>query len=199
MKRSLIAIDAPVAAILFANIAALSTAWIAGWGLGELFRLYWIELVAVGVVAFFQIRSARRPGALAKSRGYQGIFFVAHFGTFCVAYGALLSSILDERWEVEPLFWLVVMIPAAALAGAHVIVYRVDFLRREAAFVSSMEAMFLPYLRVLPVQTPLVVAAAILPANISGPSAAILFALGKTVADLATYVVRRRRIDPDRT
>ena len=186
-------IDMSMAAILAANAVVIVTAWSAGWGLGELFRLYWLELVIVGIVALFQIRYARRPGALAKSRGYQGIFFVAHYGTFCVAYGAILSSILKDRWEVGAIYWLVVMIPAAALAIAHVVAFRVDFLRREAAFVSSLQAMLLPYARVAPVQAPLILAAALLPADISARGAAILFALGKTAADVAILIARRRR------
>ncbi len=187
-----IASNLPLIAILLANLIALATAGAAGWGLGELFRLYWIELAAVGVVALFQIRFARRPGALGKSRGYQGIFFVAHYGTACVAYGAIMSSILGSRWTVEPIFWLVVWIPALALIVAHVVAFRVDFLRREAALVSSMQAMLLPYARVLPVQAPIILAAALLSADLPARSAAVLFALGKTVADFGLYAARRR-------
>jgi len=192
MRQITISIHAPTIAISLANGVVLITAWFAGWGLGELFRLYWLELVIVGVAALFQIRCARRPGALDKSRGYQGIFFVAHYGTFCIAYGAMLSSILKSRWEVESLYWLVVIIPTAALALAHAVAFRVDFLRRDAAFVSSMQAMLLPYVRVLPVQAPLILVAALLPTDIPATSAAILFALGKTAADVAVHWARRK-------
>jgi len=192
MKQATITIDAPMTALILSNAVASVTAWVAGWGLGELFRLYWFELVAVGVVALFQIRTARRPGPFVKSRGYQGIFFVAHYGTFCVAYGATMSAILGARWDVEPVFWLVVWIPVIALCGARAIEFRIDFLRREAAFVSPMQAMVLPYLRVVPVLAPIAIAAAALPESLPATAIAVLLSLGKLAAEAAAYGLRRR-------
>lgn len=181
-------------ALIAANSVAVVTAAVAGWTLGDLFRLYLIELVAVGAIALAQMRRAAKPGALAKSRGYQAIFFVAHYGSFCVFYLALLPWLVADFGAVAEYYWLIVWIPAAALAAAHVVSYQHDYLAREAVRISPLQAMFLPYARELPVHLLVILAAAILSGSVPAHQAAIGFALGKTLLDVITHISLHRRL-----
>jgi hypothetical protein len=192
MPRPLLFTPSAVA-LLAANATALLTAALAGWSLGDLFRLYWFELIALGFLTLAQIHYARRPGALAKSRGYQSIFFVAHYGTFCVMYYAILPSLLGGRWADGPHFWLTVGIPAAALGAAHFAAFRLDFLRVEAPHVSAIQAMLLPYAREVPVHLPLLAVAMFLPEDLPSLKVTLLFAFGKTLADVAVLRLRQSR------
>lgn len=181
-------------ALIAANAVAVLTAAIGGWTLGDLFRLYLIELVVVGLVTLLQIRTASKPGAFAKSRGYLLIFFIAHYGSFCVFYLALLPQIVADFGAVAPNFWIVVAVPAAALAAAHAVSYVADYLPREASRISGVQAMVLPYARELPVHVPLILAAAFLSGVLPGHSAAIGFAVGKTAADVFAHITLHRRL-----
>lgn len=182
-------------AFIVANAAAAALAWFAGWDRGELFRLFWIEIAFVGLIGVLQIVFARRPGPLAKSKGYQSIFFVAHYGTFCVAYGAMVAAILDDAWESPPEFFVFVLIPAMLLAAAHGIDFWLNYLPRGAALVSSMQAMLLPYARVVPLQVPLIVAAMVLPVGDGTDHGAVLvLAIAKLAGDVAALAARERRV-----
>lgn len=178
-----------------ASATTLVTAALAGWGLGDLFRLCWFELIVTGFIALGQIRTARRPGVMEKSRGYQGIFFVAHFSTVCVMYLWALPWVLGARWEASGYFWYTVWPPALALLGAHLVSFRSDFLGVEAAATSAFEAMFLPYAREAPVQLPLIAAALVVPGDLDSTAAVVVFILGKAAADFVSLRVRHKRFD----
>lgn len=180
--------------LIAANSAVVATAALGGWMRNELFRVYLLELVVVGLIGMLQIHRAAKPGALAKSRGYLLIFFVAHYGTFCALYFALLPRLAWPDFEaLAPEDWMLVLLCVAALAAAHATSFVFDYLPREALRISSMQANFLPYARVLPVQLPLIAAAILAPTD-GGAGEAIVFALAKTVADVITHIALHRRL-----
>lgn len=181
-------------ALIAANAVAIVVATVGGWSLGDLFRLYLIELVAVGVITLGQIRTASKPGAFAKSPGYLLIFFVAHYGSFCVFYLALLPRIVADFGAVAVNFWIVVIVPAVAFAVAHAVSFVSDYLPREASRISSLQAMVLPYARELPVHLPLILAAAFLSGVIPAHQAAIGFAVAKTAIDVFAHITLHRRL-----
>jgi hypothetical protein len=182
--------------VVFANAACAVMAWALNWELNGLLTLYWLELIAIGFITLRQMRRASRAGTLAKSRGYLAIFFIAHYSTFCVIYRAALVYLLSGQLVNAPAYWIVVWLPLAALIGAHVVSYRRDYLPREAAGRSPFDAMWIPYLRELPLQVPMLVALTFVPDGHRAGTAVLLFGAGKTMADAVAHVLYHSRIVP---
>lgn len=176
-------------ALLLANLVPIALVLALEWTVPMLLHLYWFELIVVGLFTIAQMRRAHSAGPLAKSLGYQIIFFVAHYSTFCVIYRVLLVQLIWEGAPFPPAFWLAFAIPLLALAAAHLVSYRKDFLAGERGRLTPFQSMWLPYYREAPVHVVLVTAALLMkPAQI-GLAATFAYAILKLAADAGTHVV----------
>lgn len=180
--------------VFSANFVAVVTAALFGWRLSDLFTLYWLELIALGAVAIIQMRHARATGTFQKSRGYILILFLAHYGTFCVVYRAVLMSMFGANTPPAEWFWALVWLPFTALVAAHGFSFRRDFLPNEAIHVSPFDAMWIPYLRELPVHVPLLAAIALIQPNPAARNAVLGVACAKTALDVAAHLYYHTRL-----
>jgi hypothetical protein len=188
---------ASIQVVFSANFVAIVVAALSGWRLSDLVTLYWLELVALGGVTLIQMRFARAAGTFAKSRGYLVVLFVAHYGTFCVIYRAAIVYLFGGAASAE-WYWLIVWAPLAALVIAHLLSFRRDYLPNEAAATSPFDAMWIPYLRELPVHVPLLIAILAAYGGSGTRNEVLLFGAGKTIVDFIAHAVYHTRVAPRR-
>ena len=191
-RRPIPSVSAQV--VFSANFVAVVTAAVFRWRLSDLLMLYWLELIALGAVAIFQMRHARAAGTFQKSRGYVLIQFLAHYGTFCVVYRAVLMSLFGASTPPADWFWALVWLPLAALVIAHGLSFRRDFLPNEARNVSPFDAMWIPYLRELPVHVPLLAAIALIQPDPAARTVVLGAAGAKTALDVAAHLYYHTRL-----
>jgi len=160
-----------------------------GWNLATLLLLYWLELVFVGLINIAQMLRASQLGELGQSRSYQVIFFIAHYATFCVIYGATLGRFIAGPEADLGGSLIGLLIASTALLASHIYSYRVNYIGvAEYQKVSSLEQMFVPYRRAVPVQIAIVIGA--IAAREMGESVPALAALVcvKLIVDLAVHL-----------
>ena len=151
------------AALVLTNGLVLLGPLALGWNLATLLMLYWLELVFVGLVTIAKMAWASRLGELGKSRSYQAIFFIAHYATFCVLYGVALQMIIAGPGAALEGSRIALAIAAAALFASHGLSFWLNYMKEhEFEHLSSLELMFVPYQRLLPVQIAIVVAATLM-------------------------------------
>ena len=177
------------AALVLANALISLGPLVLGWNLAALLMLYWLELVFVGFINIVKMTRATRLGELGKSRSYQVIFFIAHYATFCVLYGAALQLIFAGPDAVLEGNRIALAVVAAALLASHGFSFRLNYVNgHEFAKVSSLEQMFVPYQRVLPVHIAIVVGATVVRA-LDQPALALAgLAIVKLGADLLMHL-----------
>ena len=182
----------PAAAALVLTNALVSLGpLVLGWNLAALLMLYWLELVFVGFINIAKMTWATRLGELGKSRSYQVIFFIAHYATFCVLYGAALQLIIAGPDAVLEGSRIALAIAAAALLASHGLSFRLNYVEgREFEKISSLEQMFVPYQRVLPVHIAILIGATVVRA-LDQPALALAgLAIVKLGADLLVHLRR---------
>lgn len=140
-----------------------------GWNLATLLLLYWLELLFVGLINIAKMARASRLGELGKSRSYQAIFFIAHYATFLVLYGVALQLVIAGPDAALEGSRIALAIAALALLASHIASFRLNYIEgREFAKVSSLEQMFIPYRRAVPVHIA-IVTVAIIVRELGGP------------------------------
>lgn len=174
--------------LVVVNLLILAATGVFGWGLLSLLTLYWLELVIIGMYNIAKMCRAGRLGELGKSRSYQAIFFIAHYATFCVLYGAALRTVIAGPGAAYEGSGAALFLGVIALLASHGVSFKLNYLdRREFDKVSSLEQMFVPYLRAVPVQVAIVIGA--IAARSWGESALALAGLAavKIVVDLLAH------------
>jgi hypothetical protein len=180
-----------------ANAVAIVAAMLFRWRLHDLVTLYWLEIVFLAGLTVVQMWRSTGIGAFAKSRGYLTILFVTHYGTFCVVYRAFIVQWFDAAAAAD-WYWLVVWVPFIALAAAHIVSFRRDYLVNEAAVVSPFDVMWIPYLRELPVHLPIIVGLVIAGSNSVGLAPVVVFGVAKTLLDAGAHAFYHARLVPRR-
>ena len=150
------------ATLVLTNALVLLGPLALGWNLAALLMLYWLELVFVGLINIAKMAWASRLGELGKSRSYQAIFFIAHYATFCVLYGVALQMIIAGPDAVLEGNRIALAIAVMALLASHGLSFGLNYVHgQEFAKMSSLEQMFVPYRRLLPVQIATVIGATV--------------------------------------
>ncbi len=176
-------------ALVLANLLPIAGVLFLGWNLKTLVMAYWIENGIVGVLTIAKMILARERGGLGKSKGYQIIFFVAHYATFWVMHGVLIINVLLP--PSYPYEGSVILFALSALVfiASHGVSFKFNFWdRREYERVDSVTLMVLPYVRVLPAHIVLL-AAILFVRNLDGPYMVLVaVAVLKTVIDALVHL-----------
>lgn len=130
------------------------------WPAGNVFLLFWLENVVIGMISLVRVVSARGPEtspATLKVNGRPvrgtplryGMFFALHYGIFCLVHG-VFTVIVALRLGVEPsFFWL--GFPVIVIAVRYLVELLATWFGRGGlrAVVSPQQAMTQPYPRVI--------------------------------------------------
>ena len=107
--------DLPQLALLAANLLPLFGVLLAGWDVGAIVLLYWIENLIIGGYTILKMLVAGRLHALP-----QVLFFCLHYGFFCAVHGVFVleltgysgTAVQAGAWD-----WPGVPAPLGRLAG----------------------------------------------------------------------------------
>ena len=188
------------AALVTANLFALAGPLAFGWNLSSLLFLYWLELVIIGLYNMEKMRRAGRLGELGKSRSYQAIFFIAHYATFCVLYGAALRLVIAGPDAALEGSRIALAIAAVALMASHAASFKLNYLDRgEFSKATSLGQMFVPYERAVPVQVAVVIAAVVARGFEGSALSLTVLAAVKLGADLLMHVVHHKGLARERS
>jgi hypothetical protein len=151
--------------------------------------LYWAQSVVIGIANFFDILTILnvKPGSLkmnnqplqnnASSKGCAAVFFLVHFGGFCLAH--LIFLIIKIEGSIDFNLFKIGL-------GMICIGVVMDFVRKKAQqrheVTNLGKTFFLPYLRVIPMHLML-----ILPEFIKVKNA-VVFILLKILMDLVMHI-----------
>ena len=101
----------PVATLIAANLVPLAGVLFAGWKVGDIVLLYWIENVIIGVMNVLRIAFAEpdalvrnpvpgkqpKPGELMLAKLFLIGFFIMHFGAFCAGHATFLAVLFPVK------------------------------------------------------------------------------------------------------
>ncbi len=185
----------PLALLIAINLLPIVGAYQFGWNLFALLLLYWGENAIIGLYTIPKMFKASKQGELGKSRSYQAIFFVAHYSTFWVLHGAVLTTLLQMAGSHAQGVGVLYFATLALYAVQHGVSHRLNWLQRaEFERVSSTDTMMLPYLRVTGVLILTLVGGIVIWQMGEPPIGLALFAALKLVVDAASYVIIHRRL-----
>ncbi|WP_152362700.1 DUF6498-containing protein [Microlunatus speluncae] len=132
-------------------------AW--GWPAGNVYLLFWLENLIIGVISLARVVSARGPetsGALKINgrpvRGTPlryGLFFTLHYGIFCLVHG-VFTLLVALRLGIEPTF-LLLGFPVIVMAVRYLVELLATWFGRGGlrTVVSAQQAMTQPYPRII--------------------------------------------------
>lgn len=139
---------------LFTNLFVLAGVMLWGWPPGNVFVLFWIENVILGVVTAVRIGSAQGVPAADPNARTSGIaprwvavgFFSFHYGVFALVHGVFVG-IVAASIGVVPGMWTLVL-PALLIALRYVVeLATVWFLGGQRRHISAAQALAAPYPR----------------------------------------------------
>lgn len=128
----------PIAGVLLGNLT-----------LGDVFVVYWLENVIVGVLTVVRILSARGAPA-GPGRGFLAAFFCVHYGIFTLVHGVFTAVLVGFVGGLDDLSSAAVLGGAVALAVSHLVSLVWNWFRGgERSEVSPSQAMGAPYPRMV--------------------------------------------------
>ncbi|OYN97098.1 hypothetical protein CGZ96_12590 [Enemella evansiae] len=203
---------------LVANVATLIGVVYFGWPPGNVFLLFWIENVIVGLTTIVKIVTARGRGSdggtgLFQSGNYtagsvaSAIFFCLHYGLFCLIH-LVFTGILAYRLGID-LTWLMLGLPTVLIAVRYTIELITNWFGAGVRDrVTPGQPMVVAYTRIVVLQVAVILGSGVgglderlgwftkwLPQGLNSPEVAmVILLLGlKTIVDLGTTIFATRR------
>jgi Family of unknown function (DUF6498) len=191
--------------LVLANVATLAVALAFDWPPASLMWPYWLQSLVIGGFAVRRMLNAPRIStegfksngkpvpATREGRVQTARFFCIHFGGFHLGYAFFIASGSGLPQGVD--LWAT-LAAAAAFAWSTEDAYRRNRATLEAAPLNLGAAMFLPYLRILPMHLTIIFGGVAFSGG--GAWTLVLFTLLKTAADVAMNlaeqaILRRQR------
>lgn len=153
----------PVLVIVLGNMVPIAGIMLWGWALFDMFYLYWIENVVIGVFTLIRMLVSGFYFGFTGvfSALFMGAFFVVHYGMFCMGHGMIMTEIFypDLPFELteQNLFllpWMVDDMQGFVWAFAGIVIVELAYhLKAISDDRSRMQAapaiMFAPYGRII--------------------------------------------------
>lgn len=174
--------------LLFSNVVVIIFAIGGQINASEVFYLYWLQSIIIGVFAFLKIRSLKNfntknlyiNGAPAKAddktKNILSIFFVFHYGLFHLVYLVFIIALL----KVNVISFLIIIGVASIFFVNHLYSYRYNCEKDRNANKNIGKIMFKPYLRIVPMHIAIIFGVIL-------PGGLILFLILKTLADFLMH------------
>lgn len=199
--------------LIAANLVPLLMVLFAGWTLGEILALYWLESAVIGLFNILKMLSAPRavpegdisvrvPFILSfLGRLFMCAFFAVHFGGFMAVHGVFLVAIIRKFGIMGPdtdllRFVLGLKWAVLALAASHGFSFVVNYLGGERNAASAQALLAQPYPRIIVMHLTIILGMFLM--FFVGRSAAILvlFAALKIGVDLGAHLKEREKFSP---
>ena len=176
------------------NLLTIFGVVVFGWPPGNVFVLFWVENLILGLFTVVKVASSQAPGG---SRAGLAVFFCFHYGIFCLVHAAF-TGFIAYRIGIELTFGLI---------GVPVIVIFVRYLvetatvwfgpGRQRERFSPRQTMIQPYPRIVILQLAVIVGFALqLHSMVGGFGSAgqpdtltkIITTIGSTLGPLAAHI-----------
>lgn len=186
--------------LILANLIPLLGAVALGWSVFEIVVVYWVENLIVGLLNVFKL--LRTPAGNPPSpsawvaRIAQTIFFLVHYGIFCLVHGVFVFALLGggfsnngpQTQSLAPLSWAIL-----ALFVSHLFSFFVNFLgKKEYIGRTLSEQMMAPYPRMIALHVAIVLGAFAVQALGQPLFLLIILVVGKTIADWKLHLRSHR-------
>lgn len=182
--------------ILIGNILAIVWALVAGWNLGELMAIYWVQSVIIGFFHVFRMLLLRRfctegftsngerVPETSSGKISTAIFFAIHYGFFHFIYAIFLVGMFDAG-SPGPSggTWFLLSVLGFLLGHGYSFYQNVRADLDRKPNLGTM--MFLPYARIIPMHLTIILGSQ----TGTGVASLLLFSGLKTVADHVMHVV----------
>jgi hypothetical protein len=189
------------AALVVANLVPVYGALALGWNVAPIMIFYWTENLVVG---FFNVQKMRRAQGPLNAAGMtlngqpvtEGsrrgliLFFILHYGLFTLGHGVFVFTLFGRGAGLGRELGLALLV----LAASHGYSYRRNFIHGGEYMRASFARLFWqPYARVI-VMHVTILAGGALAAAMGSPLGALLVLVGlKTVIDLGSHWLERRK------
>lgn len=195
--------------LVAANLVALAGVWFWDWRVHDALLLYWMENVVIGGFNVARMLRAEdeTAGGSTGTRGYQALlalFFVVHYGGFCLVHGSLLvdffpaadgsrglaAALSQALRDALTLFAL------ASIVASHAYSYSVNYIGRgEYRNAAGIGLMLLPYRRLLLTHAVLPVVGFLVIAHGTPAVSMLVFVAVKIGCDVYSHVRAHRLPD----
>jgi hypothetical protein len=174
------------------NLVPLAGVAFLGWRVADVVMLYWIENVVIGVLNVPRILLAEK----GDGRLTGAVFFVAHYGLFCLGHGAVLAELFGGGDLRKMLLEMAARPPMLfAVAGflvSHLFSLWHNYIVGSEYRAAEVEQLMLrPYYRIFVVHAFVIGGGFVLQATTSPLAALAVFTLIKTAIDF--HMHRRER------
>lgn len=205
--------DETIAVLLVANLLTLAQAYYVGADMAMLVAVYWVQNVILGVAHVFRIlsferfslrgfkpdrflnRAIKTPDGRRRVLVSMAILFSVHYGSMHIVYAVLRGwDMLKGAMFASDVFWTSVLL----FAAHHLWSYRYHRERDRQSVPDAYLMMFLPYARVFPMHSMVMIG----DYTANSPNDLLMFGILKTAADVMMHVIEHaqlRKTRPPRT
>lgn len=191
--------DAAVVGIVLMNVVVMFAALISGDGLVMLMWPYWIQSIVIGYFNVRRIQKLQRfstdglkinnrsVSPTPSTRRQTWMFFTVHYGFFHFGYMVFLLTLSNGELASWGPMWFAVTAVGYLLSHGQSHREHVDADLRGTPNIGTL--MFIPYIRIVPMHLTIIIGA-----TLSNGPGLLVFAVLKTIADVAMHKVEHRTL-----
>lgn len=169
--------DSSTISLLFSNLAIIILSIIQKWDLSTILWVYWMQSIIIGFFQFFKILSLRT---------FTAFFFAFHYGFFHFIYAIFLYNFFQNS---PGLNFQDLLLGSAIFFVNHFFSFIQNRVQDEKLKPNINTLLFQPYIRIIPMHLVL-----ILGIILGNQSKLIFFLILKTLADLATHIIKNKSL-----
>lgn len=172
----MIRLDLSAITLIISNLTVMTLALMQNWDISTLLWVYWVQSIIIGLFQFFRILSLKISKAF---------FFAFHYGFFHFIYAIFLSNFFQSS---PGLNFQDLLLGSAIFFSNHLFSFIQNRVQDEKSKLNIGTLIFTPYIRIIPMHLIL-----ILGIILGNQSKLIFFLILKTLADLATHIIKHKR------
>ncbi len=177
--------------LILSNLVPVFGVFFAGWDVGAIMAIYWLENVAIGILNALKILLARAGGTPLPARAGMALFFCVHYGIFTLVHGVFVFAVFQKDGPFggrgfSPFAALGEYgLAFLALFGSHLFSFFVNYLGRgEFRDKNVMLVMIQPYGRIVILHVTIILGGFVTMALGSPKPVILLLVILKTMGDV---------------
>ncbi len=189
--------------LLLANLVPLYGVLQWGWSVSSVILLFWLENLIIGAVNVMRFMSASPQVISSSQRIVSTVFFIVHYGTFCLVHGLFVLTMFSKSFGIESgmlgvgdmlpiveralqqdkLIW-----PLLGIAASHLFSFGINYIGGgEYQRTSDKQLMKLPYARVIVLHITIIMGGILIQVFDSPTASLVLLVCIKTAMDLVAH------------
>jgi len=185
--------------LIISNIIVIILAIIEKWNIIDLLLIYWAQSMIIGFFHFLRMINHQnyvvdnKKSNLKAPKILYSIFFLFHYGwlnlfyLFYILFDYIINPFLFNKSVSIEINWIAILIGIFIFLINHLISYIVNYKKDILIKRSYKEMMFLPYIRIVPMDIILFIGAIL-----STENKIIVFLVLKLIADIVTHKIEHK-------